>query len=106
MILTQYFNLKSILIVNLDIVKYGIKIQENYINTPPNASVPDNPRNNIPIKDLKLDNIVGTVENTAVPIYVLCAEEGCFDWNFTTVIVQGTKANNCSYLPSNFEFEC
>ncbi|XP_066258091.1 uncharacterized protein [Euwallacea similis] len=83
-------------------VNYGINIQENYRNMPENSTFPS-PRNNIPIRDLKLLNIVGSVEPTAVPIYILCAEDGCFDWTFTNVLVKGNKNNECNFEPEGFK---
>lgn len=86
--------------------EYGINIQENYVNTPPNGTFPSFPRNNIPIKDLSFSNIVGLVEDSAVPIYILCAEDGCFDWKFTNVVVEGAKPSNCSFVPTDFDYQC
>ncbi|ENN78417.1 hypothetical protein YQE_05118, partial [Dendroctonus ponderosae] len=82
--------------------EYGINIQENYRNLPPNSTMPDEARNNIPITDLKLINVFGSVDSWAVPIYIFCAEGGCFDWEFTEVAVNGTEANMCTYEPTGF----
>ncbi|XP_048520035.1 probable endopolygalacturonase II [Dendroctonus ponderosae] len=80
--------------------EYGINIQENYRNLPPNSTMPDQARNNIPITDLQLINVVGSVDSSAVPIYIFCAEGGCFEWEFTEVVVTGTEANMCIYEPT------
>lgn len=80
--------------------KYGIKIQENYRNHAQGAVI--EARNNIPIVDLKLENIIGVVQSSAIPIYILCADEGCFNWEFTNVLVQGINSNNCNYEPTGF----
>lgn len=82
---------------------YGINIQQNYKNLPEqNTSYPVDPDNNIPIKNLELKNIQGSVQSNAIPVYILCADEGCFDWNFFNVTVEGIKDNRCNYVPSNF----
>lgn len=67
--------------------KYGIKIQENYRNHAQGAVI--EPINNIPIVNLKLEKIIGVVQASAI---LLCAEECCFNWKFTNVLVQGTKS--------------
>ncbi|KAL1505594.1 hypothetical protein ABEB36_005123 [Hypothenemus hampei] len=84
-------------------LKYGINIQENYQNLPANSTFPSEPRNNIPIKDLHLVNIIGNVGPQAVPIYILCADEGCYDWSFEQVSVIGVTNNSCNYEPANFK---
>lgn len=82
--------------------KCGINIQENYRDLPENGTMPTEPRNNIPIKHLKLSNIKGQVRSSAVPIYILCADDGCFDWEFENVEVTGEQGNSCNYLPIGF----
>lgn len=81
---------------------YGINIQENYRNLPANSSFPSDPKNNIPIRTLRLRDISGNVTSSAVPIYILCADEGCFDWYFSNIGVLGVKSNNCNYVPNGF----
>lgn len=81
-----------------DIVKKGIVIEENY-----GGSKNTSARNNIPIRNLTLKNIFGSVNLAAVPIYILCADDGCFDWTFTNVLIEGSKENNCNYTPENFD---
>lgn len=41
--------------------------------------------------------------NGAVPLYIMCAEDGCFDWDFKDVMVLGAQKNNCTnYVPDGF----
>ncbi|KAF7271942.1 hypothetical protein GWI33_015240 [Rhynchophorus ferrugineus] len=80
----------------------GINIQQNYRNLPPNSTQPKVPKNNIPIRNLQLINVTGSVLSSAVPIYIVCAEEGCYDWMFTDVSVTGKKSNDCNFTPSDF----
>ncbi|KAH1020838.1 hypothetical protein HUJ04_010434 [Dendroctonus ponderosae] len=82
--------------------EYGIIIQENYKNLLANDTLPVEPKNNIPITDLQLINIVGSVASSAIPVYILCAEKGCSDWTFSQVSVGGSEANSCNYEPSGF----
>nr|AEE62392.1 unknown [Dendroctonus ponderosae] len=82
--------------------EYGIIIQENYKNLLANDTLPVEPKNNIPITDLQLINIVGSVASSAIPVYILCAEKGCSDWTFSQVSVVGSEANSCNYEPSGF----
>nr|ADU33257.1 endopolygalacturonase [Sitophilus oryzae] len=83
-------------------INNGINIQQNYKNIPPNSTMPSVPDNNIPIKNLELKNIHGSVKSSAYPVYILCVNEGCFNWNFFNVSVEGTKTSSCNYSPSNF----
>ncbi|XP_050303599.1 uncharacterized protein LOC126741265 [Anthonomus grandis grandis] len=91
---------KNILI--REVTKYGINVQQNYRNQPANSSQPSDAKNNIPITNLTFDNIFGLVQESAVPIYINCAEDGCFDWTFNDVNVTGTKSNNCNFQPAGF----
>lgn len=77
-----------------DSTRFGIKIQEDY-----GSSSGGLPRNNIPIRDLTFENIVGGVGPNAMPIYILCAEEGCFDWKFDNVFIYGNVDNECINAP-------
>ncbi|KAJ8970222.1 hypothetical protein NQ317_003768, partial [Molorchus minor] len=81
------------------IINYGINIQEDYVNGTGNGTA----NNNVPIRNLKLINIEGTVGETAMPIYIYCADEGCFDWEFSNVSVTGgSKDSSCNFTPEGF----
>ncbi|KAF7271943.1 hypothetical protein GWI33_015241 [Rhynchophorus ferrugineus] len=82
--------------------KYGINVQQNYKNMPANSSFPAEPDNNIPIRNLQLIDVGGNVKESAIPIYILCAKEGCFDWSFRSVYVNGKQSNDCNYSPVDF----
>ncbi|CAG9764575.1 unnamed protein product [Ceutorhynchus assimilis] len=82
---------------------YGINIQQNYRNLPGNSSsFPSEATNNIPIKNLQLIDISGTLEDKAVPYYIFCAEAGCFDWTFSKVLLKGGHNSTCNFEPDNF----
>ncbi|KAL1509741.1 hypothetical protein ABEB36_004433 [Hypothenemus hampei] len=80
----------------LDSSKYGINIQQNY----PDAGIPIN---KVPIRNLRLQNIFGNVLDGAVPVFIMCAEEGCFDWEFENVQIFGNRPDNCTnYIPHGY----
>ncbi|XP_066152562.1 uncharacterized protein [Euwallacea fornicatus] len=82
---------------------YGINIEENYMDLSPNSTLSSNAKTNTLILDLKLINIIGSVELTAVPIHILCVEDGCSEWTFTNVLVTGEKSNECNFEPEGFK---
>lgn len=87
----------------LDSTYYGINIQQNYKGMPEGVPVVGPPDNHVKIYDLKLINVTGTVQNGAVPVFILCADEGCFDWTWQDVGILGAAKNNCTgYYPRGF----
>lgn len=72
----------------------GIVIEQNYTDTAVSGTGAT-PTNNIPITGLKFSNIKGTVRNTSVPIYVVCAEDGCIDWEWENVDIYGQVDSAC-----------
>ncbi|CAG9762845.1 unnamed protein product [Ceutorhynchus assimilis] len=87
-----------------DIQYNGILIEQNYKNSPPkNATFEaQEPRNNVPIRDLILVDVTGSVTKNAIPIEIVCADEGCFGWRWFGVKVEGGKNNNCNFEPHGF----
>ncbi|KAL1509556.1 hypothetical protein ABEB36_004270 [Hypothenemus hampei] len=83
------------------IKKYGINIQEDYEN----GSSSGNPKSNIPITNLKMISVTGTMsgDSSSMPVYILCGSGGCSDWSWSTVsITNGKKSNSCNFTPSGF----
>ncbi|XP_060535280.1 uncharacterized protein LOC132707435 isoform X2 [Cylas formicarius] len=76
--------------------KYGIEIQENY------PDINGEPRNNVPIVDLKMVNITGSVEKNAVPVFIRCADGGCADWKWSGVDITGQKSDQCNFNPEGY----
>lgn len=77
------------------ITKYGIVIEQDYENGSPTGT----PTSGVPITDLTLDNIKGTVESSATDIYILCAS--CSSWTWESVDVTGGKvSSSCKGVPS------
>ncbi|KAF7287243.1 hypothetical protein GWI33_002062 [Rhynchophorus ferrugineus] len=79
-----------------DVFKAGISIQQNY----PQGDV----RGNVPITNLTLVDVQGSVLAETVPISVLCAEDACSDWSWTNVRVTGTDfSNECLNVPDGID---
>lgn len=77
------------------ITMYGIVIEQDYENGGPTGT----PTSGIPITDLTMDGISGTVESDATNIYILCAS--CSDWTWTDVSITGGKTNTkCEGAPT------
>ncbi|KAH1020808.1 hypothetical protein HUJ04_010407 [Dendroctonus ponderosae] len=83
-------------------LKYGVNVQQNYRNQPANSGSTLDPENNIPILNLDLINVDGNVADSATPVYILCADEGCYNWKFEDVSIIGSKESNCNYEPSDY----
>ncbi|XP_050300083.1 polygalacturonase-like [Anthonomus grandis grandis] len=91
-------------ITMLDCKYYGINIQQNYVNLPAGQPEDGPPKNNIPIHNLTMSNIYGSVQSGAVPVFILCAEDGCFDWTWEGVEIYGTAQDNCTnFTPDGYE---
>jgi polygalacturonase len=86
---------EDITISNISI--YGIVVEQDYENGTPKGT----PTNGVPITDLTLNNVYGTVESGATDIYILCASGGCSDWTWSSVSVTGgKKSTGCKEIPS------
>ncbi|EKG17382.1 Glycoside hydrolase family 28 [Macrophomina phaseolina MS6] len=78
------------------ITKYGIVIEQDYENGSPTGT----PTDGVPITDLTVSGVKGTVESDATDIYILCASGACSDWTWTDVSVTGGKTSSkCSNVP-------
>ncbi|KAH7047479.1 putative endo-polygalacturonase [Macrophomina phaseolina] len=78
------------------ITKYGIVIEQDYENGSPTGT----PTDGVPITDLTVSGVKGTVESGATDIYILCASGACSDWTWTDVSVTGGKTSSkCSNVP-------
>ncbi|KAJ8970225.1 hypothetical protein NQ317_003771 [Molorchus minor] len=82
------------------ITRYGINIQEDYANGGSTGTT----NNNVPIKNLKMTNVEGTVKgSSSMAVYILCADGGCEDWSWSGVdITGGHKSNSCNFNPSGY----
>ncbi|KAK9851838.1 hypothetical protein MYU51_009403 [Penicillium brevicompactum] len=79
------------------ITKYGVVIEQDYENGSPTGT----PTDGVPITDLTLDGVGGSVESGATNVYILCATGACYDWTWKSVSVTGGKTSSaCKNLPS------
>ncbi|TVY47107.1 Endo-polygalacturonase [Lachnellula occidentalis] len=80
-----------------NISDYGIVIEQDYENGSPTGT----PTAGVPITDLTISGIKGTVASDATNIYILCASGACSGWTWENVEVTGGKTSaKCSNLPS------
>ncbi|KAL1509528.1 hypothetical protein ABEB36_004244 [Hypothenemus hampei] len=87
----------------LDSKFYGINIQQNYQSLPEGEPIDGPPENSVQIHVLNFINVYGNVQNGAVPVFILCADGGCFDWKWDKVEILGAIPNNCTgYSPDGF----
>ncbi|XP_060535584.1 polygalacturonase-like [Cylas formicarius] len=84
-------------------VLYGINIQQNYRNLPANGTMDPTPVGNIPIVNLTFRNIVGKVAASAVPVYIICADGACLNFDWHNVSVTGIKPNDCNFNPEGYK---
>lgn len=95
------------------ITKYGIVIEQDYENGSPTGMLSlysllcsklinsGTPTTGVPITDLTVSGVTGSVESSATPIYILCGSGSCSDWTWTVVSVTGGKqSTKCENVPS------
>ncbi|KAJ6002463.1 CAZyme family GH28 [Penicillium sp. IBT 35674x] len=79
------------------ITDYGIVFEQDYENGDPTGT----PTDGVPITDLTVEKITGTVESDATEVYILCADGACSDWTWSDVSVTGGSASDeCENVPS------
>ncbi|KAK2625855.1 hypothetical protein QTJ16_005167 [Diplocarpon rosae] len=77
------------------ITDYGIVIRQDYQNGNPTGT----PTAGVPITDLTISGVTGTVVSDAENILILCA--ACSDWTWTGVsITGGTQSTSCAGVPT------
>ncbi|OLN96816.1 Polygalacturonase [Colletotrichum chlorophyti] len=80
-----------------NINKKGIVIQQDYENGSPTGK----PTGGIPITDVTVKNVKGTVAAKGTNVYILCAKGACSNWKWSGVSVTGGKTSkDCSGIPS------
>ncbi|KAI7461635.1 Endopolygalacturonase [Hortaea werneckii] len=80
------------------IKKYGIVIEQDYENGSPTGT----PTDGVPITDLTLSDITGSVGDDAAPYFILCA--ACSDWTVSGVeVTGGTASDECEGEPSGVD---
>lgn len=78
-----------------NIADYGIVIEQDYENGSPTGT----PTDGVPITELTISDVTGSVADDAAPVYILCA--ACSDWTWSGVdITGGTASTECEGVPS------
>jgi polygalacturonase len=77
------------------ITKYGVDVQQDYLNGGPTGS----PTNGVVIQGVRLIDVRGTVTGSgSYNYYVLCGEGSCSDFEYQGVSVTGGgKGGSCNY---------
>jgi hypothetical protein len=84
-------------ITQSEITDYGIVIRQDYENGSPTGT----PTTGVPITNLILNNVQGTVASDGTDILILCGSGSCFDWTWTDVdVTGGATSSGCENVPS------
>ncbi|TGO88521.1 hypothetical protein BPOR_0157g00030 [Botrytis porri] len=76
------------------ITSYGVVIEQDYQNGSPTGK----PTAGVPITDVTLSGIKGTVASSATNVYVLCAK--CSGWTWDVNVTGGKTSTKCAGLPT------
>lgn len=61
----------------------------------------------VPITELTLDSVTGTIDSSATNVYILCASGACSDWSWSGVTASGGETSSkCENIPSGSGAEC
>ncbi|KAF4944838.1 hypothetical protein FSARC_14570 [Fusarium sarcochroum] len=78
-----------------NIAKYGIVIEQDYENGSPTGT----PTAGVPITDVTINNVHGTVKSSGTNVYLLCAS--CKNWTWTNnKVTGGKKSDKCKGVPT------
>ncbi|GAM85792.1 hypothetical protein ANO11243_038000 [Dothideomycetidae sp. 11243] len=79
------------------ITTYGVVIEQDYENGGPTGK----PTNGVPITNLNLSGIMGSVASDATNVHILCGSGSCSNWKWNSVDVSGgKKSSNCLNVPN------
>lgn len=80
-----------------NIANYGIVIEQDYKNGGPTGT----PTTGVPITDLTVSKVTGSVASSATDVYILCGKGSCSDWSWSGVSISGgKKSSKCTNIPS------
>jgi polygalacturonase len=80
-----------------NIAQYGIVVEQDYKNSGSTGI----PTNGVPVTDLTIHNVAGSILSTANPVYILCGEGSCEGWAWKNVSITGGKGSTkCQSVPS------
>ncbi|KAF4441838.1 endopolygalacturonase [Fusarium austroafricanum] len=78
-----------------NIAKYGIVIEQDYENGSPTGI----PTAGVPITDVTINKVTGSVKSSGTNVYILCAN--CKNWTWTNnKVTGGKKSDKCQGVPS------
>ncbi|KAM0545766.1 hypothetical protein ACHAPJ_011190 [Fusarium lateritium] len=78
-----------------NIAKYGIVIEQDYDNGSPKGV----PSAGVPITDVTINNVHGSVKSSGTNVYLLCAN--CKNWTWTNnKVTGGKKSDKCKGFPA------
>lgn len=80
-----------------NIARYGIVIEQDYENGNPTGT----PTSGVPITDVTIKNVAGSITNSGTDVYILCAS--CSDWTWTGVDITGGKTVKCEGVPAGVQ---
>ena len=76
---------------------YGIVVEQDYKNGGSSGT----PSNDIKVTGVTVDGVTGSVDDDAVPVYILCGDGSCSDWTWRNVDISGgKKSDKCENVPS------
>lgn len=79
------------------ITKYGIVIEQDYENGSPTGT----PTDGVPITDLTVSDVTGSVSSSGTNVYILCASGACSDWTWSgNTLSGGSSSSDCENVPS------
>lgn len=80
-----------------NIAKYGIVIEQDYENGSPTGT----PTTGVPITDLTVTGVKGTVASSGTNTYLLCGKGSCSGWSWSgNSVTGGKKSTKCQNIPS------
>ena len=83
------------------IAKYGIVIEQDYENGSPTGI----PTSGVPITDLTINKVTGTVKSGGTNVYILCANAKNWVWT-NNKVTGGTKSKTCKGIPTGSGAAC
>ncbi|SPO25627.1 probable PGU1 - Endo-polygalacturonase [Ustilago trichophora] len=79
------------------ISKYGIDIQQDYLNGGATGTL----TNGVKVTNVMMNGITGCVSSKAVAVYVLCGQGSCANWSWKGVSISGgQRSSKCTHVPS------
>ncbi|POS68923.1 endopolygalacturonase [Diaporthe helianthi] len=80
-----------------NIAKYGVVIQQDYQNGSPTGK----PTTGVPVTDLSITGVKGSVASSGTNVYLLCGKGSCSKWNWSgNGVTGGKKGSYCLNIPA------